>query len=120
MSLLFVNALAAYAAWGIISSLIPQIRAGTAVWRMPGWMRALAISGIAYGMYSVPPRYVHALACAAIVLFAMMLALKLGAKLPDAYTINLPARTKHAPGQPEMRGYSPAHGSAGRRVPRLD
>ncbi len=119
MLLLVVNSLAAYTAWGIISSLIPVIRAGSSTWRMPAWMRALAISGIAYGLYSVPARYVHALACAALVLFAIMIALRLGATLPEPYSIILPARRKRA-GDQEMRGYSPAHGAPGRRVPRLD
>lgn len=120
MGLLVVNSLAAYCAWGIISSLIPVIRTSLHAWRLPAWMRALAIAGIAYGLYSVPARYVHALACAAIVLFLTMIALRLGAVLPEPYTIVLPARGKRAVRQPEMRGYSPADGTSGRRVPRLD
>lgn len=121
MSLLIVNSLAAYSAWGIISSLIPVVRAGSHAWRMPAWMRALAISGIAWALDgTVPPRYVHALAAAAVVLFLMMIALRLGAALPEPYTIVMPSRRGHPAGQDQMQGYSPAHGTPSRRVPRLD
>lgn len=121
MFLLFVNSLAAYTSWGIICALIPVVRRGAATWRMPSWARALAIAGIAYGLGGLPPRYVHALAAAAVVLFLVMLALRIGAKLPEPYEIILAARTKHVPPQEQQaRGYSPARSGPGRRVPRLD
>jgi hypothetical protein len=120
MTLLAVNSLAAYASWGILQSFLPAVRRGQRTWRLPAWLRALAIAGIAYGLYGVPSRYRDALACAAIVLFLMMAALKLGAVLPEPYTIILPERGKPVHREQEMRGYSPAHGSPGRRVPRLD
>lgn len=120
MGQLAVNSLAAYCAWGILSSLIPVVHAGSSTWRMPAWMRALAIAAIAYGLYSVPARYVHALACAALVLFAMMIAIRLGAALPEPYSITMPRRRKPAAPQQQMRGYSPSTGQPGRRVPRLD
>jgi|SRR5581483_8808138 len=119
MFLLVVNSLAAYTAWGIVSSLIPVIRRGPATWRLPSWLRALAIAGIAFGLHAAPPRYVHALAAAAIVLFLVMAALKLGAALPEPYEIILSARGKH-PEPQEARGYSPARSGPGRRVPRID
>lgn len=125
MILLAVNALASYASWGIVSAFIPVVRAGSRTWRLPAWGRVLAISGISYGLYGVPPRYVHALACGTVVLFLMMAALKLGAVLPGPYNISLPARPEnmhpeHPPARQEMQGYSPATGGPGRRVPRLD
>lgn len=119
MVLLVVNSLAAYSSWGIISSLIPVVRAGSRTWGTPAWFRALLIAGIAWGLYGVPPRYVHSLACAAIVLFLMMIALRLGAALPKPYTIILPSRRERPAERREMHGYSPAHGTA-RRVPKLD
>lgn len=120
MSLLVVNSLAAYASWGIISSFIPVVRAGSRTWRLPAWLRALMIAGTAWGLLGAPARYVDALACAAIVLFAMMIALRLGAALPEPYTIILPSRSRRPADRREMHGYSPAHGTPARRVPRLD
>lgn len=120
MSLLVVNSLAAYCAWGIISSLIPVIRSGSRAWRLPAWLRALAISGIAWTLYGIPARYVHALACAAIVIILMTIALRLGAALPEPYTIILPSPGKRPAQRREMRGFSPADQAPARRVPRLD
>lgn len=120
MVLLLVNSLATYTAWGIVSCLIPVVRRGGHAYRLPSWMRALAISGIAYGLYGVPPRYVHALAAAAIVLFAVMLALRLGAKLPEPYEIILTARPARAPETHDTHSQPPARSGPGRRVPRLD
>lgn len=115
---LVVIALATYTTWGVLSSLIPVVQHGASTWRLPPWIRALAIAGTAYGLTYAPARVTGALACAAIVLILMIIAVKLGAALPQPYSIGVPKRRPHA-GKPSMQGYSP-DGSPGRRVPRLD
>ena len=116
---LAVTALATYTAWGVLSSLIPVVQSGASTWRLPPWLRALAIAGTAYGLGYAPARVTQALACAAVVLFLMIIAVKLGAALPQPYIIDLPKRKRQPAGKPGMQGYS-ADGTPGRRVPRLD
>ena len=112
-------ALATYTAWGVLSSLLPVVQHGASTWRLPPWMRALAIAGTAYGLSYAPGRTVQALASAAVVLILMIIAVKLGAALPQPYSINLPKRRSHPAGKSGAQGYAP-DGSPGRRVPRLD
>lgn len=119
MSLLAVNSLAAYAAWGVLTCFIPVIRWHDHVWRLPPWLRVLAIAGIAYGMDSIPARMTRALACAALVLFAMIIMVRLGAVLPEPYSIILPGRSRRPPASRADHGYSPSQEQPGRRVPRL-
>jgi len=113
------DALATYTTWGVVSSFIPVVQRGAATWRLPPWSRALGIAGTAYGLAYVPGRVADALACAAVVLILMIIAVKLGAALPQPYIIDLPKRKRQPASKPGMQGYS-ADGSPGRRVPRLD
>ena len=114
-----VLALATYTAWGVVSSLLPAVRYGAVTWALLPWMRALGIAGIAYGLSYAPARVVQALAAAAAVLFLIIIAVKLGAALPQPYNINLPKKRRDSGGKPGMQGYSP-DGAPSRRVPRLD
>ena len=116
---LAVTALATYTCWGVLSSLLPAVQYGAVTWRLLPWMRALCIAGVAYGLGFAPVRVTQALAAAAAVLFLMIIAVKLGAALPQPYKINVPKRKRRAAGKPSMQGYS-TDGSPGRRVPRLD
>lgn len=116
---LTVLAFATYTAWGVASSLIPVIRYGASTWRLPPWIRALAIAGTAYGLSFAPARVTGALACAAAVLFLIIIAVKLGAALPQPYNINVPKWGSRPASGPGRQGYSP-DGTPGRRVPRLD
>lgn len=119
MPRLIVLAFATYTAWGILSSLIPAVQYGASTWRLPPWLRALGISGTAFGLSFAPARVTGALAAAAAVLILMIIAVRLGAMLPQPYTIAVPKRRPRRAVSPGGQGYSP-DGSPGRRVPRLD
>src|SRR5487761_1671390 len=93
MGLLVTDSLAAYTCWGILSAFVPVLKSGSRTWRMPEWLRAAAITLIAWGIPAMPARWAHALACTAVVLLVMITALRLGAAMtcaadPDEVTVN--------------------------------
>src|SRR5487761_1046259 len=106
MGVLVTDSLAAYTCWGILSAFVPVLKSGSRTWRMPAWLRAAAITLIAWGIPAMPARWAHALACTAVVLLVMITALRLGAALPEPVTIGLPARKRRQAPSQDMRGYT--------------